>query len=128
MIQAWAHDPNLFSSDVSNVFMNRRSYLHAAANASIGAPATAVVNIPAAGTYTFLARYEAGYRFSSPFNITVQQNGVNVLQRTYGLRSSPKVWGFAGCTDEYGGLAMLGAECRYNYGTAENMVWEGVCR
>ena len=124
---AWAHDPNLFASDVSNVFMNRRAYLHAGSIAPVGGKATAAVTVPADGNYTLLARYEAGYRFSSPFNVTVQQGGDArvVYQQAYGLRSSPKVWGFAGCTDRYGGLAMLSAECRYNYGTTENMVWEG---
>ena len=57
--QAWAHDPNLFSSDVSNVFMNRRAYLHSDANATVGATAAASVTIPATGVYTLLARYEA---------------------------------------------------------------------
>lgn len=125
--QEWAHDSNLFASDVSNVFMNRRAYLHANATVPAGAEATAAVTIPADGNYTLLVRYEAGYRFSSPFNITVQQgaNARVVYHQAYGLRSSPKVWGFAGCTDRYGGLAMLSAECRYNYGTTENMVWEG---
>lgn len=123
--QAWAHDANLFSSDVSNVFMNRRAYLHAAANATVGAPAAATVNIPAAGQYTILARYEAGYRFSSPYNVTMHQGSKVVYQQMYGLRTSPKVWFAAGCSDRYGGLAMLDAECRYNYGTTENMVWEG---
>jgi hypothetical protein len=125
--QEWAHDPNLFASDVSNVFMNRRAYLHADAIAPVGATATATVTVPAGGNYTLMARYEAGYRFSSPFNITVKQGADArvVYQQQYGLRSSPKVWGFAGCTDRYGGLAMLDAECRYNYGTTENMVWEG---
>jgi hypothetical protein len=122
--QAWAHDPNMFSSDVSNVFMNRRAYLHAALDATAGASATAVVDIPAAGTYTLLVRYEAGYRFSSPFNVTIRQ-GDTVFHQSYGLRTSPKVWFAAGCTNKYGGLSMLDAECRYSYGTTENMVWEG---
>ena len=30
----WGADSNLFSSDVANVFMSRRGYLHADANAS----------------------------------------------------------------------------------------------
>ena len=93
--KAWAHDANLFSSDVSNVFMNRRAYLHAAANATVGASAAATVAIPATGRHTIMARYEAGYRFSSPYNVTVQQGGKVVFQQTYGLRTSPKVW-FAG--------------------------------
>jgi hypothetical protein len=121
----WAHDPNLFSSDVSNVFMNRRAYLHADADATVGSSATASVTIPAAGNHTVLVRYEAGYRFSSPFTVEITQAGRRVYIQSYGSRLSPKVWGFGGCTQRMGGLAMLSAECRYNYGTTENMVWEG---
>jgi hypothetical protein len=97
--QAWAHDPNLFASDVSNVYMNRRAYLHADANATNAtATATADVTLPATGAYTVLARYEAGYRFSSPFRLSISQGGRTVYTQIYGDRASPKVWGFAGCT------------------------------
>ena len=54
--QAWAHESNLFSSDVSNVFMNRRAFLHADANATVGSTASASIAIPAAGNYTVLLR------------------------------------------------------------------------
>ena len=44
---AWGDGGNLFASDVSNVFMSRRAYLHADANETYGAKATAVVPIDA---------------------------------------------------------------------------------
>jgi hypothetical protein len=105
--------------------MNRRAYLHADSNATVGSTAVASVVIPATGDYSVLARYEAGFRFSSPFNISITQNGKSVYGQTYGNRHSPRVWGLAGCTKRYGGLDMLSEECRWNYGSTENMVWEG---
>ena len=70
---------------------------------------------------------QAGYRFSSPFNISVVQGGANVYTQTYGLRTSPKVWGLGGCAaaGAYAGLGSLSTECRWIYGSTENMVWEG---
>lgn len=126
--QSWAHDPNLFASDVSNVFHNRRAYLHASADASQGATASTLLPVPQQGHFHVLVRYEAGYRFNSPFQVTVEQHGGGVVfTKVYGLRSSLRVWGFGGCgsTMEHG-LANLATECRRNYGTSENMVWEGV--
>lgn len=123
--QSWAHDPNLFASDVSNVFMNRRAYLHADANASTNNTATADIFVPKSGAYTILVRYEAGYRFSSPFTVSIAQGGNTVFHQLYGNKESPRVWGFSGCTSKYSGLDSLSQECRWNYGSTENMVWEG---
>eukprot|EP00041_Stephanoeca_diplocostata_P032483 m.1041146 g.1041146 ORF g.1041146 m.1041146 type:complete len:1572 (-) comp24157_c0_seq4:1290-6005(-) len=125
--QSWAHDPNLFASDVSNVFHNRRAYLHASADALQGSTATAQFPIPQHGQFHVLLRYEAGYRFNSPFRVTVKQRGAVVFSKVYGLRSSLRVWSFGGCGPTQGqGIASLVDECRRNYGTSENMVWEGV--
>jgi hypothetical protein len=83
--------------------MNRRAFLHADANATVGSTASASIAIPAAGNYTVLlrcllrgvhflyhfypfggmfvmhfvsrSRYEAGYRFSSPFTVAITQAG-----------------------------------------------------
>ena len=49
--QAWGHDPNLFASDVSNVFHSRRAYLHAGESAVSGSEAVAVVPVPQDGEF-----------------------------------------------------------------------------
>ena len=55
------------------------------------------------------------------------QGGANVYTQSYGLRTSPKVWGLGGCAaaGAYAGLGSLSTECRWIYGSTENMVWEG---
>ena len=64
--------------------MNRRAYLHADADATVGSSATASVTIPAAGNHTVLVRYEAGYRFSSPFTVEITQAGRRVVLHNTG--------------------------------------------
>ena len=66
---SWAFDSNLFASDVANVFMSRRAYLHADANATLGDRAEATAPVAADGLYHVMVRYEVGYRFSSPFRV-----------------------------------------------------------
>ena len=129
----WGDDDNLFSSDVSNVFLSRRAYLHADANATLGATATATVPIAATDRYHVLARYEAGYRFSSPFKVTVAQNGATQFEKTFGLKTTPKIWQLQGSragqgnfTGTYGCGAGLVGECRWPWSSTENQVWEGV--
>jgi hypothetical protein len=128
----WGADDNLFASDVSNVVMSRAAYLHADANATAGAPAVATVPVAADGAYTVLIRYEAGYRFSSPFKVTVAQHGRTAFEKVYGLRTTPKVWAFWNSRGPPGSDANQGCgpglqpECRWIYSSSENMVWEGV--
>jgi hypothetical protein len=132
----WGADDNLFASDVSNVLHSRVGYLHADANASVSgdaATARAIVPVPADAAYHMLVRYEAGYRFSSPFRLTAWQQDAGgsgrrkAFERVYGLRTSPKVWPFwnSRAADPTNGCGPgLQGECRFSYSTTENMVWE----
>ena len=107
--------------------MSRRAYLHADANATFGAQASATVQVDD-GTYHVMARYEAGFRFSSPFRIEVKQGAATLFSKVYGLRTTPKVWAFqtARAKDASSGCgAGLQPECRWIYSATENMVWEG---
>jgi hypothetical protein len=61
----WGDDGGFFASTVANTFHSRRGYLHAPANSSTETVATAAITVPAAGSYTVLARYEQGYRSGS---------------------------------------------------------------
>ena len=126
----WGTDDNLFASDVSNVMMSRVAYLHSDANATLGQTAVATVPVAEDGVYNVLIRYEAGYRFSSPFRVTVAQAGRTVLEKTYGLKTTPKVWAFwhsrgpPGSDANQGCGPGLQTECRWQYSSTENMVRE----
>eukprot|EP01047_Picozoa_sp_COSAG01_P086750 COSAG01_NODE_19649_length_998_cov_1.240267_1_plen_223_part_01 len=124
----WAKSPNYFASTVANVFHSRRGYLHGPENISGPADgATASFTAPHAGEFEVLVRYEMPYRFEVPFKLVVTQHGRAVFTRTYGYRSSLKVWGFA-FTRNRGSLCGPGlqSECVWPWGATENMVWEGV--
>lgn len=71
----WAHGGNYFASTVNNVFMSRRMFLHAPANATSDTVAKATITVASTGEYMVMARYEALYRFETGFKITVTQHG-----------------------------------------------------
>eukprot|EP00937_MAST-01D_sp_MAST-1D-sp2_P004985 g4985.t1 len=127
--QSWAHsNVTRFASTVANTFLSRRAFLHAPADATSDAVAVATVDIGTAGAHQVLVRYEAAYRFETPFTVTVEQAGaVLVANVTYGLRATPKVWAFAAgrASSALCGPGLQG-ECRWPYGATENVVWEGV--
>ena len=125
----WGADGNLFASDVWNVFHSRQAYLHADANASLGSEAVATVPISADGSFAVMLRYEAAYRFSSPFRVTIEQNESVVFTKLFGLRTTKKLW--ANYNQRWGDWTQgcgpgLQAECAWFSGANENMVWEGM--
>lgn len=126
--EAWAHsNKTRFASTVANTFLSRRAFLYAAPNATSDAVATATVQIGTAGAHQVLVRYEAAYRFETPFTVTVEQGGKKLVDGvTYGLRATPKVWAFAAgrAHSSLCGPGLQG-ECRWPYGATENVVWEG---
>jgi hypothetical protein len=135
----WGSDGGLFASTVANVFHSRRGYINAPANVSPSDIATSKFAISQAGTFSVLARFEHGYRFQSPFNITITDStGKLIFDRPYGYRENLKVWAFAAgrngpdgkggslCGNQGHSGAGLQAECAWPYGASENLVWEGV--
>jgi len=127
----WGDDGGFFASTVANTFHSRRGYLHAPANASSESVATAAITVPTAGSYTVLARYEQGYRFTMPFRLDIASTAgaAPVFTREYGHREALKAQAFGGCPTAVGqaaGRGQLQAECSWPYGTTENVVWEGV--
>ena len=106
---------NYYAATFANTFLSRKAFL--------GAPeqcprteATIEVNVPKAGRYLVLARYEACFRFETRFRIRVEQGGQMRLDRPYGGREQPKIWAFhSGVKPEVG----------WNWGAVENVVWEG---
>ena len=128
----WGHCGNYFSSTVNNVFMSRRMFLHAPANASTSTVARATITVTEDGEYMVMARYEALYRFETGFKVTVEQDSKTLLSAVYGRRSNPKIWGQKGqgtaTFNESGAncAGLLNPECVWQWGSVENMVWEGV--
>ena len=126
----WAHGGNYFASTVNNVFMSRRMYLHAPANATVdgGTVARGNITIADSGEYMVMARYEALYRFETGFNITIRQHGWTVFSKVYGRRSNYKTWGQKGQgTDTFDDsgqncAGITNRECVWQWGSVENMV------
>ena len=109
--KGWAHSDNYYSATTANTFHSRRAHLRSGADAPAGLTAAASVVIKRADNYQVLARYEAPYRFDVPFELTVHQGGKLLLRKTYGWRSSLKVWGFGGIRFSCG--AGLQSECAW---------------
>jgi hypothetical protein len=129
----WAKSPNYFASTVANVFHSRRAHLHHPALASPDSPprattAAAAFDVPTAGHYSVLIRYEAPFRFEIPFEVNITQRGGlrATFSRTYGRRATPKIWGFQSGrhSGEYDCGPGLNGECAWPWGATENMVWE----
>ena len=124
----WGHGGNYFASTVNNVFMSRRAFLHAPANATSDTAAHGAVTVAEDGEYIVLVRYEALYRFETGFKVLVTQGGKTLLSKIYGRRSNPKIWGQKGqgtaTFNESGNncAEMLNPECVWQWGSVENMV------
>jgi len=108
---------NYFCATFANCFLSRKGFLGAPEKG----PATSAsiqVQVPEAGRYLALARYEAPYRFSRQFHLKIEQNGKTKLNRLYGARDNVKIWPrFA--------EEVLQKEVAWYWGAVENMVWEG---
>jgi hypothetical protein len=106
---------NYYAATLANTFLSRQAYL--------GAPdqgektvAEITVEIPAAGNYLALARYEAAYRFETQFRVQIEQGGKLALDRLYGARNNVKIWAFS---------EKLKTELKWSWGAGESVVWEG---
>ncbi|HEX5106335.1 MAG TPA: beta-galactosidase trimerization domain-containing protein [Pirellulaceae bacterium] len=110
-----AFGTNYYAATLANTFLSRQAYL--------GAPeqcdktvAEIAVEIPAAGKYLTLVRYEAAYRFQTQFRVQVEQGGKLALDRLYGTRDNLKIWAFS---------QKLKTELQWSWGAGESIVWEG---
>ena len=84
---------NYYAATFANSFLSRKAFLQAPEQCDT-ATATIRVNVPAAGRYVVLVRYEATYRFETQFKVKVQQAGKTLLDQLYGARDNVKVWAF----------------------------------
>ncbi len=99
----------------ANTFLSRKAYLGAPEQ---GDRSTAVmeIDVPKAGRYLALVRYEACYRFETQFRLRIEQGGAAKLDRLYGARKNLKIWAFR---------QKLKDELAWSWGATENIVWEG---
>src|SRR5262245_55230304 len=113
--QAKPFGTNYFAATFANCSLSRKAYL--------GAPeqcdktvASIEVQIPKAGRYLALIRYESCYRFETQFRLQIEQGGKTKLDRLYGARDNVKIWAFK---------EKLKKEVVWSWGAGENIVWEG---
>src|SRR5688500_16426529 len=106
---------NYYAATLANTFLSRQAYLGAPEQCEQSV-AEIAVEIPAAGKYLALARYEAAYRFETQFKIQIEQNGKLILDRLYGARNNLKIWAFS---------EKLKTELKWPWGAGESIVWEG---
>ncbi|HMF17175.1 MAG TPA: hypothetical protein VKE98_08210, partial [Gemmataceae bacterium] len=113
--QAKPFGTNYFAATFANCFLSRKAYL--------GAPeqcdktvASIEVQVPKAGRYLALIRYESCYRFETQFRLQIEQGGKTKLDRLYGARDNVKIWAFR---------EKLKKEVAWSWGAGENIVWEG---
>ncbi|MAE60124.1 MAG: hypothetical protein CMJ49_02080 [Planctomycetaceae bacterium] len=113
--QAKSWGENYYAATFANCFLSRKAFLGAPATCD-RTVATINVNVPAAGKYLALVRYEAAYRFETQFTVRITQDGATVLDRKYGARANPKIWAFG---------QKIKPEVAWGWGAVENVVWEG---
>ncbi|HKB38198.1 MAG TPA: hypothetical protein VKD72_17250, partial [Gemmataceae bacterium] len=112
-VKPWGE--NYFVATFANSFLSRKAFLGAPEQCDESV-ATIEVQVPKAGRYLVLARYESVYRFETQFRIRVEQNGKQLFDRLYGARDNLKIWAFQ---------QKLQREIAWGWGAVENIVWEG---
>jgi hypothetical protein len=113
--QARPWGENYFVATFANSFLSRKGFLGAPEQCDRSV-ATLSVQVPKAGKYLVLARYESVYRFETQFTVAIEQNGKKVFERHYGARDNVKIWAFG---------EKLKKELAWSWGAVENIVWEG---
>src|ERR1043166_4024185 len=106
---------NYYAATFANSFLSRKAYLGAPEQCAHNV-AEITVNVPKAGKYLALVRYEACYRFETQFRLQVEQKGTKKLDRLYGALDNLKIWAFR---------EKLKKQVAWPWGAGENLVWEG---
>jgi hypothetical protein len=111
---------NYYAATFANTFLSRKAFL--GAPEQVGkSEATITVEVPKAGHYLALARYEAAFRFETQFKVRIEQAGKVKLERLFGARDNVKIWAWKGGD----GKGSLRTEIGWYWGAVENVVWEG---
>ena len=113
--QAKPFGENYYAATFANSFLSRKAFLGAPEQGE-ATTASIVAQVPKAGKYLALIRYEACYRFETQFRLVVEQGGQKKLDRLYGARDNLRIWAFR---------EKLKKEVAWSWGAGENVVWEG---
>lgn len=116
--KGWQAKPfgmNYYAATFANSFLSRQAYLGAPEQGETTS-ARLDVQVPKAGKYLALIRYEAPFKFEAQFRLIIEQQGTKVLDRLYGSRANLRIWAFR---------EKLKKEVGWSWGAVENLVWEG---
>lgn len=116
---AWKVVPyreNYFASTFAITFLSRMGCLGAPEQVKEVAVASQKINLPAAGDFHVLARYEQPFDFSVEFTIEIEQAGKIAFKHLYGKLEDPKIWAL-------NGNKRVPME-RYWWGGTDNIVWQ----
>lgn len=105
---------NYFASTFAISFLSRMACLGAPEQLAVPALASLRVEVPRAGEYQLLARYEQPWAFSVEFDLEVEQNG-RASRHVFGRLSDPKIWPLGGAA-----VPMK----RHPWGGTDNIVWQ----
>ena len=109
---------NYYASTFAISFLSRLGCLGAPEQVDAGkeAVATQVIEVPRAGEFQVLARYEQPHNFSVEFTVEVVQGGKTVYRGDFGRLADAKIWAL-------NGHQRVPME-RYWWGGTDNIVWQ----
>ncbi|MSR42635.1 MAG: hypothetical protein EXS19_01195, partial [Pedosphaera sp.] len=109
---------NYYASTFAISFLSRMGCLGAPEQLEAGqsAVATQVIEVPRAGEFQVLARYEQPHNFSVEFTVEVVQGGKTVYRGDFGRLGDAKIWAL-------NGHQRVPME-RYWWGGTDNIVWQ----
>ncbi|MCG3148649.1 MAG: hypothetical protein PCFJNLEI_02094 [Verrucomicrobiae bacterium] len=112
--QVLPYRENYFASTFAITFLSRMGCLSAAEQAE--AVAEQVIEVPVAGEYELLARYEQPFNYSCEFAVEIEQGGRVVGRSEFGRLADPKIWAM----NKNQPAPMV----RYWWGSTDNIVWQ----
>ncbi|MEQ2009413.1 MAG: hypothetical protein ABMA26_21740 [Limisphaerales bacterium] len=109
---------NYYASTFAISFLSRMGCLGAPEQLEAGqsAIATQVIEVPRAGEFQVMARYEQPHNFSVEFTVEVVQGGKTVYRGDFGRLGDAKIWAL-------NGHKRVPME-RYWWGGTDNIVWQ----
>ncbi len=113
--QAKSYGENFYVSTFAVTFLSRKAFLAAPPEAQ-DAVAQIQFQVPKAGRYLVLVRYEAAYRFNTQFRVVIEQQDQVKLNRVYGSPQNVRIWPF---------FRRLQKDVTWPWGANEQIVWEG---
>ena len=107
---------NYYASTFAITFLSRMACLGAPEQTKGDAIATQKIDVPSAGEFHVLARYEQPIDFSVEFTLEIEQAGKIAYKKLFGKLEDPKIWALNGNKR----VAME----RYWWGGTDNIVWQ----